>query len=127
MSVIGRQMQSSPSSPPFSQQPLWPALPTPSLLYMMVSTIKCLPGRFSLLHSLTNASNGAGGTVSDYGNAVKDWTGADGPRTATAKNPVGTTTNKEGGKKVVTGAAGTKAGGASTGKGTANNPLGLSK
>lgn len=73
--------------------------------------------------SITNATSGAGNSVSDYGNGIKDWTKADGTRTQTAKNPLGTSSNSYGGKGVVTG-AGSK--GKSGGKGTAGNPLGLS-
>lgn len=61
--------------------------------------------------------------MSDYGNGIKDWTKADGARTSTVKNPLGTSGNSYGGKGVVTG-AGNK--GKSGGKGTAHNPLGLS-
>lgn len=73
--------------------------------------------------SITNASNSAGGSASDYGNAVKDWTKASGPRTQTAKNPLGTSGGSYGGKKVVTGGGGGK--GVAGGKETAGNPLGL--
>jgi len=76
--------------------------------------------QFSSLNSITNATAGAGNSVSDYGNGIKDWTKADGARTQTAKNPLGTTSNSYGGKGVVTGK------GKSGGKGTAGNALGLS-
>ena len=74
--------------------------------------------------SVTNAAGGAGGSVSNYGNGIKDATGASGTRAQTAQNPTGLSSNKYGGKKVVAG-AGSK-GSSSGNKGTANNPLGLS-
>ena len=74
--------------------------------------------------SVTNAAGGAGGSVSNYGNGIKDATGASGARTQTAQNPTGLSSNKYGGKKVVTGAGGK--GGSSGSKGSASNPLGLS-
>ena len=53
---------------------------------------------------------------------TRKLTKASGPRTQTASNPVGTSSNSYAGKKVVTG-AGSKGG--AGGKGTASNPLGL--
>lgn len=73
---------------------------------------------------MTNAANSAGGSASNYGNGIKDATKASGPRTQTAQNPSGTSSNSYGGKQVVTG-AGSK-GSSSGSKGTASNPLGLS-
>jgi hypothetical protein len=75
-------------------------------------------------HSVTNAANSAGGSASDYGNGIKDATKASGPRTQTAQNPLGTSNNSFGGKKVVSGT--TSTGNSSGSKGTASNPLGLS-
>ncbi len=72
---------------------------------------------------MTNAAGSAGGSASNYGNGIKDATKASGPRTQTASNPLGTSSNSYGGKKVVTG-AGSK-GGAAGSKGSASNPLGL--
>ena len=73
---------------------------------------------------MTNAANSAGGTASNYGNGIKDATGASGTRAQTAQNPLGTSNNKYGGKNVITGAGSkSRAGG---GKATASNPLGLS-
>lgn len=73
---------------------------------------------------MTDAANGAGGSASDYGNGIKDATKACGPRTQTAQNPLGTSNNSFGAKKVVSGT--TLAGNLSGSKGTASNPLGLS-
>jgi len=73
--------------------------------------------------SVTNATNSAGGSASNYGNGIKDATKASGSRTQTAQNPLGVSSNSYGGKKVVTG-AGSK-GSSGAGKGTASNPLGL--
>ena len=74
--------------------------------------------------SVTNAANTAGGSASNYGNGIKDATGASGSRSQTAQNPLGVSSGKYGGKKVVTGAGSKGSSGAT--KGTASNPLGLS-
>lgn len=74
--------------------------------------------------SVTKTAGGMGGSASNYGNGIKDYTKASGPRTQTAQNPLGTSSNSYGGKKVLTG-AGSKGGSAGS-KGTAGNPLGLS-
>ena len=68
------------------------------------------------MYSVTNAAGSAGGSASNYANGIKDATKASGPRTQTASNPLGTSSNAYGGKKVVTGAGS---------KGSASNPLGL--
>ncbi|KAL2054408.1 hypothetical protein ABVK25_005156 [Lepraria finkii] len=75
-------------------------------------------------NSVTNAANTAGGSASNYGNGIKDATKAGGPRTQTAQNPIGLSSNSYGGRKVVTGGGSKES---TTGnKGTASNPLGLS-
>ncbi|MCJ1279588.1 hypothetical protein MMC21_007412 [Puttea exsequens] len=66
--------------------------------------------------SVTKSTGGAGGSVSNYANSIRDATGASGPRSQTAQNPLGTSGNKHSGKQGVTG-AGSKQG--------ASNPLGL--
>ena len=73
---------------------------------------------------MTNYAKGAGDSASNYGNGIKDATKAGGPRTQTAQNPIGLSSNSYGGKKVVT-RAGSK-GGSGGSKQSASNPLGLS-
>ena len=75
------------------------------------------------INSVANAAGSAGGSVSNYGNGVKDATKASGPRAQTAQNPLGMSSNSYGGKKVVAGSA--SKGGRAGDKGTAGNPLGL--
>jgi len=98
----------SPHLPPF---PPPKHAPTHALIFLL------------LCNSITNAATGAGGTVSDYGNGVKDWSKADGSRAQTAKNPVGTSGSGGGTKEAAAGAGKGKA----AGKGGAQNPLGLKK
>jgi len=71
--------------------------------------------------SITNQSRGWGDSVREYGNGIKDATGASGPRSGTATNPLGIARNKESARL----AQQAKKGSGSTTKGTANNPLGL--
>ncbi|KAF2674564.1 hypothetical protein BT63DRAFT_419851 [Microthyrium microscopicum] len=67
---------------------------------------------------VTGTTRGWADGIRSYGNAIKDASGASGPRAPTASNPLG-----------IAGAKGTRAitGGGASGprKGTANNPLGL--
>jgi hypothetical protein len=65
------------------------------------------------------------GTKADgysYGNAVKDASGAAGPRASTASNPLGVA-----GGTATTGLLPKSGAKSATNKGTAANPLGLSK
>jgi hypothetical protein len=84
---------------------------------------KCSPVSSVLMHSniptsIANTSRSWGDMVREYGNSLKDMTGAAGSRAPTKGNPLGLSTGGGGG-------------GASTavsstrGKGTASNPLGL--
>lgn len=57
--------------------------------------------------------------VREYGNSVKDYTGAGGARATTKGNPLGLTTGGGGG------GGGVSSSGGRVGKGTASNPLGL--
>ncbi len=101
--------------PPFPSLPKPPTPPKHAPTHALIVLLLC--------NSITNAATGAGGTVSDYGNGVKDWTKADGSRAQTAKNPVGTS----GSGSVTKGAAAGAGKGNAAGKGGAQNPLGLNK
>lgn len=87
------------------------------------SLYKC-SWRSDITYSVTSMTNSAGSSASNYGNGIKDATNASGPRSQTAQNPLGTSGNSYGGKKVVAGIANKGSSGMS--KGAANNPLGLS-
>ncbi|KAE9982675.1 hypothetical protein EG327_005783 [Venturia inaequalis] len=73
-------------------------------------------------NSVTNASRGWADGVRSYGNAIKDSTGASGPRAVTGSNPLGIA-----GTKGVWAPASNTKGPRNNGGGTAKNPLGLGK
>lgn len=52
--------------------------------------------------SIEGTVRGYGDGVINYGNAIKDWTGASGPRASTAANPLGLSDNAGGGKRALT-------------------------
>ncbi|KAF2464064.1 uncharacterized protein BDR25DRAFT_346881 [Lindgomyces ingoldianus] len=70
--------------------------------------------------SVTNTTRGWGDTVREYGNSIKDVTGASGARAGTNKNPLGLASSKGGAKATMA----SRSGGTQR-KGTAGNPLGL--
>ncbi|KAF2750899.1 hypothetical protein M011DRAFT_464708 [Sporormia fimetaria CBS 119925] len=71
--------------------------------------------------SVANTTASWGSMVRDYGNSIKDATGARGSRAATATNPLGLSGTSAGAKTAFRG----RPGNASYGKGSASNPLGL--
>ncbi|KAF2253220.1 hypothetical protein BU26DRAFT_515596 [Trematosphaeria pertusa] len=70
--------------------------------------------------SVTNTSRGWGDTIREYGNSIKDVTGATGPRGSTNKNPLGLVSTPSGAR-----AGMATRSGPTPRKGTGNNPLGL--
>lgn len=68
--------------------------------------------------SIANTSRSWGDLVREYGNSLKDMTGAAGSRAPTKGNPLGLSTGGGGG-------AASTAVSSTRGKGTASNPLGL--
>ncbi|KAF2436343.1 hypothetical protein EJ08DRAFT_143139 [Tothia fuscella] len=72
--------------------------------------------------SVTNTSRGWADGVRGYGNAIKDKTGASGPRAVTGTNPLGIA-----GAKGVWAPSGKTGATRNTGGGSASNPLGLGK
>ncbi|TID17370.1 hypothetical protein E2P81_ATG07944 [Venturia nashicola] len=73
-------------------------------------------------NSVTNASRGWADGVRSYGNAIKDSTGASGPRAITSSNPLGIA-----GTKGVWAPSSNTKGPRNSGRGTAKDPLGLGK
>jgi hypothetical protein len=64
--------------------------------------------------------------VREYGNSLKDITGAPGSRSSTNKNPLGLSTSGVGGMASMASRPGVaRVGGGKTGGGSAGNPLGL--
>jgi len=74
-------------------------------------------------NSVTNASRGWADGVRSYGNAIKDSTGAAGPRAATGSNPLGIS----GTKGTWAPSSASKNPQRNAGRGTARDPLGLGK
>ncbi|KAF2266010.1 hypothetical protein CC78DRAFT_615317 [Lojkania enalia] len=70
--------------------------------------------------SITNTSRGWGDAVREYGNSIKDATGASGPRAGTGRNPLGLASTGGGARATMKAKKGP-----TPRKGTANNPLGL--
>ncbi|KAF2739164.1 hypothetical protein EJ04DRAFT_508888 [Polyplosphaeria fusca] len=70
--------------------------------------------------SVTNTSRGWGDTVREYGNSIKDATGATGARAGTNQNPLGLAGSKGGARATMASRPGS-----TPRKGTSNNPLGL--
>ncbi|PVI08214.1 hypothetical protein DM02DRAFT_608286 [Periconia macrospinosa] len=70
--------------------------------------------------SITNSSRTWGETVREYGNSIKDATGAGGPRGVSSTNPLGLASTASGAKAIMSSKPGP-----TPRKGTANNPLGL--
>ncbi|ORX99887.1 hypothetical protein BCR34DRAFT_606469 [Clohesyomyces aquaticus] len=70
--------------------------------------------------SVTNTSRTWGDAVREYGNSIKDVTGASGPRAGTNKNPLGLSSTKGGAKATMASRPGV-----APRKGNASNPLGL--
>ncbi|KAK3208758.1 hypothetical protein GRF29_77g1937824 [Pseudopithomyces chartarum] len=73
------------------------------------------------LHSLANTSRGWGDAIREYGNSIKDVTGATGPRASSAKNPLGLSSTPQGAKALM----GSRPGITGVSKGSGSNPLGL--
>lgn len=73
--------------------------------------------------SIANTSRGWGDMVREYGNSIKDMTGADGSRATTKGNPLGLTTGAAGGAASMASRPGYTGGAVK--KGSASNPLGL--
>ncbi|KAF1975848.1 hypothetical protein BU23DRAFT_457405 [Bimuria novae-zelandiae CBS 107.79] len=71
--------------------------------------------------SLANTSRGWGDAIREYGNSIKDVTGASGPRASSAKNPLGLSSTPQGAKAVM----GSRPGISGVSKGSGSNPLGL--
>lgn len=77
-----------------------------------------------MLNSIANTSRGWGDIVREYGNSLKDMTGAAGSRATTKGNPLGLSTGITGGASNMASRPG-YAGGGAVKKGSASNPLGL--
>lgn len=73
--------------------------------------------------SIANTSRGWGDMVREYGNSIKDMTGAAGSRATTKGNPLGLSTGTAGGAASMASRPGFTGGAAK--KGSASNPLGL--
>lgn len=69
--------------------------------------------------SITNTSRTWGDMVREYGNSLKDISGAQGSRATTKGNPLGLSTSGAGAMSSLSG------GGGGAKKGSASNPLGL--
>ncbi|KAF2649324.1 hypothetical protein K491DRAFT_721774 [Lophiostoma macrostomum CBS 122681] len=70
--------------------------------------------------SVTNSTRNWGDAVREYGNSIKDVTGATGARAGTNKNPLGLASSTGGAKATMASRPGR-----TPRKGTAGNPLGL--
>ena len=72
--------------------------------------------------SMANTSRTWGDAIREYGNSIKDATGAAGPRASSAKNPLGLSSTPGGAKAIMSARPGISGG---SSKGSASNPLGL--
>ena len=73
--------------------------------------------------SIANTSRSWGDLVREYGNSIKDMTGAAGNRATTKGNPLGLSTGAAGGAANMASRPGVT--GSTVKKGSASNPLGL--
>lgn len=74
-------------------------------------------------YSIINSSRTWGDMVREYGNSIKDVTGAAGSRATTGTNPLGLSTGAAGGKASMAVRSGVTPSSVRTG--SASNPLGL--
>lgn len=74
-------------------------------------------------HSIANTSRSWGDMIREYGNSVKDMTGAAGTRATTKGNPLGLSTGGAGGAASMASRPGYSSSKPKTG--SASNPLGL--
>ena len=103
----GRKVQHS------SARPLGAHLDSLPLHHSNVTANDCLC-------SVANTSRGWGDTVREYGNSIKDATGASGARATTKGNPLGLVSTGAGARATMASRSGP-----TSRKGTAGNPLGL--